>query len=583
MIRAEALRRAFDWLEGNESAFDPGINVHGHFGPSSQWPSYAARVEQQLSAIRSDMETFAAAISAGTLVGDPGHHEHRSAAQLVSDAVDDLRARIDAISAIPDEAPDLSQRLAEHGLLPMFGFPTSVRYLYPRMPTRSQPWPPEGAIDRDMRLAISEFAPGNEIVRDKLIYTPVGLAGFAPTGRQPQVIPALGATMDVGLCDTCKAIDPHPAPTQITCPNCGAAAPDYRSHRVSRPAGFRTSWSTFDLEPYEGVTQRLSRASTPKLATPPAWQQHHNTGGLTVHSGSGVQIWAVNDNGGQGFELAPGTQPAHGWLAVDLVPPAWTQGQGTPHVLGAMWTTDALVASPEHDQHDGFSHLSYPLINDRAVLLSTARRAAWSSLAFALRVRAAVELDVEPREFEAGLRLIAAGGAGAFRPELFLADAIENGAGFVTRFAQAQRFSDLLDATRTMIASDWDDPARHDCEGSCPRCLRDFSNTPYHPVLDWRLAADLLDILLDGALARDRWDHIRAAAMRGVARDFSWTVLDAGPRPILDTGQGLIVIVHPLDNIDGYLVGDMPTEHGPAAVFDAFNFDRRPGEVYRRL
>ena len=119
------------------------------------------------------------------------------------------------ISIIPDEAPDLSQRLAEHGLMPMFGFPTPVRCLYPRPPMRSQPWPPEGAIDRDMRLAISEFAPGNEIVRDKLVYTPVGLAGFTPTGRQPQVTPALGPTRDVGLCDTCQAINDRPGAAHL--------------------------------------------------------------------------------------------------------------------------------------------------------------------------------------------------------------------------------------------------------------------------------------------------------------------------------------------------------------------------------
>lgn len=582
VIRAEALRRAFDWLEDNEPAFEPGINVHGHFGPSTQWQAYADRIEREIAAMTRDLEDFAAAISEGTLVGDPQHADHRTPAQLVADALGGLRADVDRIAGITDEAPDLSQRLAEHGLLPMFGFPTSVRYLFTRQPQRSQPWPPEGAIDRDLRLAISEFAPGNEIVRDKLVYTPVGLAGFTPTGRQPQVVPALGATRNVGLCDTCKAIDPYPAAGQTTCPNCGASDPDYRSHLLSRPAGFRTSWSTFDLEPYEGVTQRLSRASTPKLATPPAWQQQHGTGGLSVHSGSGVQIWAVNDNGGRGFELAPGTQPAHGYLAVGLVPPAWTQGQGTPHVLGAMWTTDALVASPEHDQHNGFSHLSYPLLGGRAALLSTARRAAWSSLAFALRVRAAVELDVEPRELEAGMRLIAAG-ARAFRPELFLADAIENGAGFVTRLADPQRFAQLLDATRAMIAADWEDPARHDCEGSCPRCLRDFSNTPYHPVLDWRLAADLLDILLAGAIARDRWAQIRDAAVRGVAGDFGWSIVDSGARPVLDTRRGLIVVVHPLDHVDAHLAGLMSTSHGPAAVFDVFNFDRRPGEVYRQL
>jgi hypothetical protein len=49
--------------------------------------------------------------------------------------------------------------------------------------------------------------------------------------------------------------------------------------------------------------------------------------------------------------------------------------------------------------------------------------------------------------------------------------------------------------------------------------------------------ADLLDIVLTEQMASDRWDHIRAAAMRGVNRDFSWQVLDAGPRPVIDIGM----------------------------------------------
>jgi hypothetical protein len=65
-----------------------------------------------------------------------------------------------------------------------------------------------------------------------------------------------------------------------------------------------------------------------------------------------------------------------------------------------------------------------------------------------------------------------------------------------------------------------------------------FSNTAYHPVLDWRLARrPALDILLTEHMASDRWDHIRAAAMRVVNRDFSWQVLDARPRPVIDIGM----------------------------------------------
>src|SRR5207249_2368393 len=86
--------------------------------------------------------------------------------------------------------PDLSQRLAERGLLPMFGFPTQVRHLYTRLPRSSQPWPPEGAIDRDLRMAVSEFAPGNEIVLDKFVYRSIGAVGFRPTAAgPPDVLP----------------------------------------------------------------------------------------------------------------------------------------------------------------------------------------------------------------------------------------------------------------------------------------------------------------------------------------------------------------------------------------------------------
>jgi hypothetical protein len=42
------------------------------------------------------------------------------------------------------------------------------------------------------------------------------------------------------------------------------------------------------------------------------------------------------------------------------------------------------------------------------------------------------------------------------------------------------------------------------------------------------------------------------------------------------------VVVHPLDAVDASLAHGLATKHGPALVFDVFNFDRRPGEVYRR-
>ena len=164
----------------------------------------------------------------------------------------------------------------------------------------------------------------------------------------------------------------------------------------------------------------------------------------------------------------------------------------------------------------------------------------------------------------------------------FLADSIENGAAFVTRLVEPQQFTALLADTRSLIAG-WENPDSHACGGSCPSCLRDWSNTPFHPILDWRLAADLFEILLDKRLSHDRWSAIREAAIRGVCEDFGWEIIEQGPRPVLDCRDGTrVCVVHPLEDIDAVLADGIDTPHGKALPFDVFNFDRRPGEVYRR-
>jgi hypothetical protein len=168
-------------------------------------------------------------------------------------------------------------------------------------------------------------------------------------------------------------------------------------------------------------------------------------------------------------------------------------------------------------------------------------------------------------------------------PQIFLADAIENGAGFTTHLCDATRFAHLLTDTLALMTGTWQDHSQHDCGSSCPSCLRDWSNTPYHPLLDWRLAADLLEVLVHGAVQRDRWDVVRNRAVDKVAADFQWQVLDRGRQPVLDTGNKLICVVHPLDPVDGWFDSGVATPYGQALPFDCFNFDRRPGEVFRRL
>lgn len=59
----------------------------------------------------------------------------------------------------------LAECLAEAGLLPMYGMPTRTRSLYHNYKNGNF-----STMSRDLEMAISEYAPGNEITKDKKIY-----------------------------------------------------------------------------------------------------------------------------------------------------------------------------------------------------------------------------------------------------------------------------------------------------------------------------------------------------------------------------------------------------------------------------
>ena len=131
----------------------------------------------------------------------------------------------------------LSERLASDGVLPMFGFPTHVRYLctLPFGPG----WPPsEGVVDRNLDLAITSFAPGTTVMKDKRVHTSAGVAGFAPGGFREGFNPPYDQPNPhhVGRCQSCQAVlfDLDPG-TAGPCPQCGGAL---RLYDAREPLGF---------------------------------------------------------------------------------------------------------------------------------------------------------------------------------------------------------------------------------------------------------------------------------------------------------------------------------------------------------
>jgi len=104
----------------------------------------------------------------------------------------------------------------------MFGFPTRTRYLFHERPHRPYPWPPDDVIDRELDIAISQFAPGAETVKDGIIHTAVGVVDYRPQGNSVVEAPnPLGPPIAIGLCSACQGVD-CTQPPAANCPVCGA-------------------------------------------------------------------------------------------------------------------------------------------------------------------------------------------------------------------------------------------------------------------------------------------------------------------------------------------------------------------------
>ncbi len=567
VVLAEALRRGFrSLIEAVD--FTGGSNVHGQFGEAASWSRHREKIWRAIDAGKDDLLDVCRALLARTRCS-------LTASNLLVLSLEGIDKRITELAELPNEHPDLSQRLAEHGLLPMFGFPTQVRHLYTRLPTASHPWPPPGAVDRDLRLAVSEFAPGNQIVVDKFVFRSVGCVAFRPRagGRPDVVAEPLGRIDPIGLCDRCRNVDEEP---RSSCSNCGGSGEEYRVVQMASPLGMRAEWGV-SPEAYEGTTEHLSRASVPRLAIKVNGMQHHSCNGLAVTGGS-TRLYTVNDNSGSGYEFAPAKSFSGGWLEKSTASPDWINkdAESKNVVLGSVLTTDVLVAHAVEPASNAWSHR---LVSGTAPanLVATARRAAWTSLAFVLRTAASAMLEIEVKELETGVRFVRDTPSGMLFPELFLSDAIENGAGYVSYLAQAANFPTLIGQAEDLIEV-WSDPKRHACDTACYKCLRDYTNSPYHPLLDWRLAADTLDIVQHGRVLSDRWKATRKQAVLAAAGAFDWRCesLEADEPLISGTHGRSIRVVHPLANHDLQLMN----ASSDTMICDVFNLNRRPGAVF---
>ncbi len=171
----EVLRQAFASIT-TIALESRGDNVHGEFGLANEWSLYSSDINRWLqdSVNQSTINSIIQILCIETPWAGASGAPFRT--KMINYLLDDLLSDIQEVVDNPVYTQEaLSERLANAGLLPMFGFPTRVRSLYTHWPSPHQQWPPEsGTIERDLDVAISQFAPGSQTVKDKAVHTAVG-------------------------------------------------------------------------------------------------------------------------------------------------------------------------------------------------------------------------------------------------------------------------------------------------------------------------------------------------------------------------------------------------------------------------
>ncbi len=594
-LRSELLRLAMLDVSGALAAagvdLDLTSNVHGAFGKVSDWALLRPVLEKWLSTNAARVADAARRLADHTPARDRWSSllEHCSA-----NLIGEIQGAVDSGTG----HEELSQRLAEHGVLPMFGFPTSVRYLHLSRPSKAYPWPPKRVIDRDLAMAVAQFAPLSEVVRDGEVHPVVGVAAFRPVGgkARPEAEP-MGPSREVATCRTCSYLAENEE-AQETCPRCGAGPEFFRTMTLREPLGFRAGRS----RDFDGNFAWSPRAMAARALTDLETLHRIDLQHARVHGGPGRRF-VINDNGGQLFAFRQATPDQwSSWggyvsleaMAAGLLPASAATGDTFNVALGAVQPTDFFFFGPDSPvrRAEGLRlNLTAGALQPSGARESVdGRRGAWYSLAFLLRTVAASYLDVQPLELTAGIYAGMAGNEPA--QYAFIADTLENGAGFSTHLATKAVLPKLLQSLDDFLGDLEKDSHAGECSASCYRCLRDYGNMAYHALLDWRLARDLFGLLRGDGLIIDT--DAESRSLRRWAGSLGATPIEGLPAAaaVYDhrlLGRLGVVARHPLEASEDNLMAprlaeaaaELESDEAPDAVVlvDTFTLDRDPGRV----
>ena len=603
LLTKECLRRAFRnagvrWWDGPLSPPDS----HGEFGLASNWGNVQQQIEEWLQTDSARGEIIEA------LLGNVDQHILQ---YYLTYLCNELPDAINRASTDPELTGDgLAERLAEGGILPMYGMPSRTRMLYHRLSGRDA-----HTMDRDLELAITEFAPGAQKTKDKAVHTAIGFtAPLIPRGGgwQPAASNPFAMRKWMVRCLNCGALLLPDQEVPVTeCANCGmpAEGPNFKMYWAAVPRAFRTDLSRGkdakeESDVLSGVPATVAESSGSNVLS-------IGVSNCEINLTPSCHVWRINDNAGNLFKgtlvttrgYRKNNEPLTGypilnnqWISENFI--------RTVSNLGAEQTEseDIAIAAGKMTDVLRFKPATvYPGLNLDPVSSPGCVKAAVYSASFLLQRVVAEYLDIDPDEIEiCSFRRSELNGIHV--GEIALSDRLENGSGFVRWVFD--NWSQLLQGILSPEPGSFlyqviSDSHLADCDSSCYDCLKVYRNMTYHGLLDWRLGLAYLRILedpqyscgLDGQFTTPElkgWHEFAEKIGSSFASQFGYQATTWGRLPGFEAQNKNVIIVHPLwdtSNPGVLLAKAVAAAGGSSAVLycDTFNLHRRPGWSYTRL
>ncbi|TWI17208.1 DEAD/DEAH box helicase [Sphingobacterium siyangense] len=595
ILRKSYVEKAIDIISDEKSS------VHGEFGSVASWDNYKSEIIDWINDNRTAIATTVDALLTPQL-----QNKREEFINWVADTTTKNGLIEKAQSIINNEeiaTSDISEKLAEGGILPMFGMPTTVKNLYHGINKHLE----QLSIDRAQAMAIYEFAPGAQKTKDKAIHQVIGFTSeFINTRRHGNQIVANVETnnqLPFSLnrwfvrCRACGFFETYSEQRKVelenqldACQNCGEDNPNKYQQpiKLKSPRAYRTN---------------LSAGSDTKddsdflLSRPPIFAEKISPTNTEAVNNALVSIsdndvtWRINTNSDRFFRgklyntnnsfpfNSNGFSFNNQWLLDEFsvnVPRNNGYSMSVTQIKGSVEEQIALASNKnteilrivassvplELDLNMFFIETDLPYVKAQ----SNGVRSGYYSAAFLLQRILADKLDVDPTEIEIAdisMKLLE-DGTNRKIAEIILTDELPNGSGFVRHlYNNFESFlSEVINPSNanSYLGKIHSQSHKEKCNDACYDCLKVYRNMNYHSLLDWRLGLSMIRVMFDSNFVcgtdgnfdfielRD-WLSFAVKLRDSFAQSFGFpNTSEINGLPIIKFGRNqrnVIMIVHP--------------------------------------